>query len=400
MEAAVPAAEGGTPVREHFLPFARPSIGDEEIEEVVRTLRSGWLTVGPRTRAFERAVADYIGVPEAAALSSCTAGLHLGLVALGVGEGDEVVLPALDFVAGANCVVHVGARPVLVDVDPATLNAGPEAFERAITDRTAALMPVHYGGRPCNMDGIMELARSRGIRVLADAAHAMGAAYGDGKKVGSRADASSFSFYVTKGITTGEGGMLTSRDPELVERVGVLSLHGMSAGAWNRYSERGSWYYDVLEAGHKYNMSDMQAAIGMHQIGKVDTFRERRQEIADIYDRALAELVAVSTPPPCTGCTHAWHLYPIRVDTAALRVDRDQLLRALTEEGVGTSVHFIPVHYHGYYRELLKHQRGSFPVTETFFDQAVSLPIYPAMTDEDAEDVVSALKKLVRYYER
>jgi dTDP-4-amino-4,6-dideoxygalactose transaminase len=322
------------------------------------------------------------------------------MIALGVREGDEVVLPALDFVAGANCIVHLGARPVLVDVDPITLNAGPSHFEAAITDRTALLMPVHFGGRPCDMDDLMDLARARGVRVLADAAHAVGAEYGDGRKVGSVADASSFSFYVTKGITTGEGGMLTSPDEELVRHVGVLSLHGMSSGAWKRYSEKGSWYYEILEAGHKYNMADIQAAIGIHQIGKVDAFRDRRREIAGIYSRGLDALEAVTAPPDCDGCTHAWHLYPIRIDASSLRVGRDDLLSALAEEGIGTSVHFIPLHYHRYYRELLRHERGSFPVTESFFEQAVSLPIYPAMTDEDAEDVVSALTKLVRYYER
>ncbi|MBN2564137.1 MAG: DegT/DnrJ/EryC1/StrS family aminotransferase, partial [Candidatus Eisenbacteria bacterium] len=301
---------------------------------------------------------------------------------------------------GANCVMHLGARPVLVDVDPVTLNAGPAQFESAITENTSVIMPVHYAGRPCDMEGVMELARSRGVRVLGDAAHAMGAAYADDRKVGTKADATSFSFYVTKGITTGEGGMLTSADVELVERVAVLSLHGMSTGAWNRYSEKGSWYYEVVAAGHKYNMNDIQAAIGLHQIRKVDIFRERRQELADIYRQGFERMDAVSTPRDCGGCTHAWHLYPIELDTSALRVDRDAFLKALTEEGVGTSVHFIPVHYHRFYRERLGYERGSFPVTERFFERAVSLPIYPSMTDEDAADVVSAVTKLVRHYKR
>lgn len=400
MKTELPAAEGGSRVRETFLPFARPSVGEEEIREVVDTLRSGWLTVGPKTRAFERALAGYLGVPKAAALSSCTAGLHLGMIVLGVREGDEVALPALDFVSGANCVVHLGARPVLVDVDPDTLTAGPEQFEGAVSDRTSLLMPVHYGGRPCDMDAILDLARRRGVRVLADAAHAIGASYGDGRQVGSVADASSFSFYVTKGITTGEGGAFTSPDEALVERVGMLSLHGMSAGAWNRYSSKGTWFYDVLEAGHKYNMSDIQAAIGVRQIERVDGFRKRRHAIAEFYSRELAGLEAVKTPAACDHGVHAWHLYPVRVDGSALRVGRDELIAALRDEGIGTSVHFIPVHYHRYYSELLGLGPGSLPVTESFFEQAVSLPIYPAMTDEDAADVVSALAKLIRFYKR
>jgi dTDP-4-amino-4,6-dideoxygalactose transaminase len=236
--------------------------------------------------------------------------------------------------------------------------------------------------------------------VLSDAAHAIGAEYGNGRKVGSVADASAFSFYVTKGITTGEGGALTSQDAELVDRVATLSLHGMSAAAWNRYSRRGSWFYDVVEAGHKYNMSDVQAAIGIHQIAKVESFRARRTEIATFYARELKQIEAIQTPAPCDDGVHAWHLYPVRIDQSVLRVGRDEMITALREEGIGTSVHFIPVHYHRFYRELLGLEAGSLPATEGFFEQAVSLPIYPAMTDEDAADVATALAKLVRFYKR
>jgi dTDP-4-amino-4,6-dideoxygalactose transaminase len=400
MDNCLPAHEGGQRTRERFLPFARPSIGEEEIEEVVETLRSGWLTVGPRTKAFERAFAEYVSVPSACALGSCTAGLHLGMIALGVSEGDEVVLPVLDFVAGANCVVHLGARPVLVDVDPETLNARPEHFEDAVTNHTSLFMPVHYGGRPCEMDGILAIARGRGLSVLGDAAHAVGAAYADGRKVGSVADASSFSFYVTKGITTGEGGMFTSPSPELVERVSLLSLHGMGTGSWNRYSEKGTWYYDVLEAGHKYNMNDIEAALGIRQLPKADVFRERRREIAAMYADGFAPLGSVKAPRDGGDAVHAWHLYPIELNVSALRVNRDVFIKALAEEGIGTSVHFIPIHYHRYYAELLDYERGSFPVAEAFFERAVSLPIYPAMTDEDVADVIRAVSKLVQYYKR
>lgn len=399
MTRGLPASEGGAPVRESFLPFALPAIGESEISEVVETLRSGWLTVGPRTKRFEEMVASYLGVPRAAALSSCTAGLHLGMIALGVGEGDEVILPALNFVAGPNCAVHLGATPVLVDVDPATLNVTPELCDAAVTERTKAIVPVHFGGRPCDIDGLMDVAKARGVPVLGDAAHAMGADYGD-RKVGSVAHATSFSFYVTKGITTGEGGIVTSPDQGLTERIAMLGLHGMSSGAWNRYSERGSWFYEVLEPGYKYNMNDMQAALGIHQMEKVDTFRERREEIALIYDRELRSEAAFELPPQCSGRRHAWHLYPVRLRTDGLSIDRDRFIACLRDEGIGASVHFIPVHYHRYYSERLDYGRGSFPVTERFFESAVSLPIYPSMTDTDAADVVEALRKLVTYYKR
>ncbi|MCK4409611.1 MAG: DegT/DnrJ/EryC1/StrS family aminotransferase, partial [Candidatus Eisenbacteria sp.] len=362
-------------------------------------LRSGWLTVGPRTKRFEEMVAGYVGVGRAAALSSCTAGLHLGMIVLGVEEGDEVILPALNFVAGPNCAIHLGATPVLVDVDPETLNVTPETLAAAITERTKLIVPVHFGGRPVDIDGIMEVARSRGIPVLCDAAHAMGADYG-GRKVGSVADATSFSFYVTKGITTGEGGSLTSPNADLVDRVGILSLHGMSSGAWNRYSARGSWFYEVHEPGYKYNMNDVQAALGVHQMEKVDEFRDRREEIARLFDRGLRTEDAISVPSWCDSCRHAWHLYPIRLKLEMLKIERDSFIRCLRGEGIGTSVHFIPVHYHDYYSKRLGHGRGSFPATEAFFERAVSLPIYPSMSDGDANDVVEAVRKLLDHYSR
>jgi len=399
LKRALPAFEGGEPVREEFLPFAKPSIGEDEIAEVVETLKSGWLTVGPRTKKFEEMVAGYVGVARAAALSSCTGGLHLGMIALGVKEGDEVILPALNFVAGPNCAVHLGATPVLVDVDPSTLNVTPEILAAAITKRTKLIVPVHFGGRPVDIDGIMEVARSRGIPVLGDAAHALGSDYG-GRKVGSVADATSFSFYVTKGITTGEGGSLTAPNPDIVDRVGTLSLHGMSSGAWNRYSARGSWFYEVHEPGYKYNMNDIQAAIGIHQMEKVDEFRDRRAEIARIFDSGLQTEETISVPSSCDSCRHAWHLYPIRLRSETLNIDRDSFIGCLRDEGIGTSVHFIPVHYHGYYSKRLGYKRGSFPVTETFFEHAISLPIYPSMSDADANDVVEAVTKLLAYHRR
>lgn len=399
MTTHLPAAEGGRPVRETFLQFARPSICDGDIENVVRTLRSGWLTVGPRTREFEKAVASYVEVPKAAAVHSCTAGLHLAMIALGVEPGDEIILPALNFASAPNTALHLGASPVLVDVDPKTLNVTASIIEAAITERTKLVIPVHFAGRPCDMDEIMDLSRTRGFRVLGDGAHAIGADY-RGRKIGSIADATSFSFYVTKGITTGEGGIVTSHDEEMIARIGRLSMHGMSSDAWKRYSERGPWYYEILEPGYKYNMNDLQASLGICQMERVDEFRESRKRIADIFASGLGEIPALTIPEGCVDRQHAWHLYPIQIDLETITISRDALIRALLDEGIGVSVHFIPIHYHPFYRDHFGYPTGTFPVTESYFEKAVSLPIYPDMTDRDAQDVVDAVVKLLSYYGR
>ncbi len=399
MTRQLPAAEGGPPVRKQFLPFARPSICEGDIENVVATLRSGWLTVGPQTREFERSVASYVGVPTAAAVHSCTAGLHLSMIALGVGPGDEVVMPTLNFAAAPNTVLHLGAVPVLVDVDPETLNVTAPIIERALTERTKLVIPVHFGGRPCEMDEIMELARSRSFKVLGDAAHAIGADI-EGRKIGSIADATAFSFYVTKGITTGEGGAVTSFDGELIDRLGRMSLHGMSSDAWKRYSERGPWYYEILEPGYKYNMNDLQASLGVGQMERVDEFRIERARIAAIYTAAFENLQALKIPRDYERGNHAWHLYPIQVDPKATTIGRDEFIRALLDEGIGVSVHFIPIHYHPFYREHLRLAPGTFPASERYFERAISLPIYPDMTDDDAQDVVAAVSKLLEHYGR
>lgn len=395
----LPAAEGGAPVRTEFLPFARPSIGEREIESVVETLKSGWLTVGPRTREFEGAVAAYVGVERAAAVHSCTAGLHLAMILLGVGGGDEVILPALNFAAAPNMVVHLGAEPVLVDVDPETLNVDAEIVSAAATGRTKLVIPLHFAGRPCPVGDILEAAEAGGYKVLGDGAHAFGADIG-GRRVGSMAHATSFSFYVTKGITTGEGGIVTSPDPSMAERIGRLSLHGMSSDAWKRYTARGPWYYEILEAGYKYNMNDIQAALGLSQLERADEFRDERARIARAYGAALEGRDDIELPPDFDAGRHAWHLYPVQVVTDALTIDRDAFIRCLREEGIGVSVHFIPLHYHPFYRGRLDYEVGSFPATEAYFSRAVSLPIYPSMSDEDVADVVRAITKLLSYYKR
>ncbi len=395
----LPAAEGGQPIRKDFLQFARPCICEGDIENVIQTLRSGWLTVGPRTREFEDIVASYVGVDRAAAVHSCTAGLHLAMIALGVQAGDEVILPTLNFASGPNTVLHLGAKPVLVDVDPVSLNVTAEIIEAAVTDRTKLILPVHFAGRPCDMDELMDLAARRGLKVLGDGAHAIGADC-RGKKIGATADATSFSFYVTKGITTGEGGIVTSQDADVIARIKRLSLHGMSSDPWKRESERGPWYYEILEPGYKYKMNDKQASLGLSQMGRVDEFRESRRRIASIYTRGFGELDAVTVPPEYDDGNHAWHLYPIQVDPDAITTTRDAFIRALLDEGIGVSVHFIPIHYHPFYRDHFGFPQGTFPVTERYFDRAISLPIYPDMTAEDAGDVVAAVAKLLEYYRR
>jgi len=399
MARGLPAIEGGSPVRTEYLPFARPAIGDDEIREVEATLRSGWLTVGPRTRKFERVVAEYLGVEQTAAVSSCTAALHLAMVCFGIGPGDEVVLPTLNFAAAPNMVIHLGAKPVFADVDPVTMNVTPSLLDVATTDHTKLYVPVHFGGRPCEIDEIVTLGRSRGVRVLGDAAHAIGADVA-GRKIGTIADATAFSFYVTKGITTGEGGVVSSKDPAMIERARLLSLHGMSSDAWKRYSEHGPWFYEILDAGYKYNMNDVQAAMGLCQMEKVDAFREARQRVADFYTRALGDMEGITVPPPFDVGHHAWHLYPIRIDLDSITIDRDRFIQALLKEGIGVSVHFIPLHLHPFYRDRLGYGPGSFPAAEEYFRRAVSLPIYPSMTDEDVRDVVLAIAKLLDHYKR
>ncbi len=383
-----------TPEDPAFLPFCRHSVGEDDIAEVIDTLRSAWLTTGPKTKAFERAFAAYTGTAHAVALNSCTAGLHLALAAYGVGEGDEVIVPSLTFCSTANVVVHQRATPVFVEVDATRLTLDPDAVERAITPRTKAIIPVHYGGQVCDMPRLLAVAGSRGIAVIEDAAHAAGSALA-GTRVGAIGPATVFSFYATKNMTTGEGGMLTTNDGDLAERVRVLSLHGISADAWKRYSKEGSWFYEVRYPGFKYNMTDIQAALGLHQLAKLDGFVERRTAIASRYTSAFDDLDAVATPAVFAGVHHSWHLYPIRLRAGRLRIDRARFIDELARKGIGASVHFIPVHLHPFYRDRFGCGRGDLPVTERIFDGLVSLPLFPSMTDAEVGRVIDAVRSIV-----
>lgn len=396
-----PVADAGAvtrPGRRTFLPFAPPSIGEEEIAEVVATLRSGWITTGPRTAAFEQAFADALGAPAALALNSCTAGLHVALVAAGIRDGDEVITSTLTFAATANVIEHVRARPVLVDVLPDTLQMDPAQVARAVTARTRAIMPVHFAGHPADLDPIFELAKRHTLLVLEDAAHALPARYRD-RVIGSGSNPVAFSFYATKNLTTGEGGMLTG-DPEFVRRARVISLHGLSHDGWNRYGEGGSWFYEVSLPGYKYNMTDIQAALGIWQLRKLGVHQARRRAVVAAYQAAFAGHDALETPGERPDVEHAWHLYVLRLRLEALAIDRARFIQELARRRIGASVHFIPVHQHPYYRNTYGYRHGDFPVTDAAYPRMVSLPLHPGLTDDDVADVVSAVLDICQEFRR
>jgi dTDP-4-amino-4,6-dideoxygalactose transaminase len=384
------------------LRFAAPSIGEDEVAAVVDTLRSGWLTTGPRTAEFERRFATAVGAEAALACSSGTAALHLGIIAAGVGPGDVVLTTPLTFCSTVHVIEHQGARPVLVDVDPESLNISPAGLAKAVAELgspPAALLPVHLAGLPAAMPDILRIAEECGAAVIEDAAHALGASVG-GRPVGDTSvgrgvpRAAAFSFYVTKSITTGEGGMLTG-DHALVQKAREWSLHGMSRDAWNRYGAGGSWRYSVTQPGFKYNLSDIQSALGLVQLGRADEFLTRRQAIAQMYDTAFDELDEIRPVSRPSDAGHAWHLYMIRVLRDRSPVTRDELVASLAGQGIGTSVHFIPIHRLEYYRNRYGYAPEDFPVANAAFEELLSLPIYPAMTDEDVWDVVAAVQDAV-----
>ena len=383
--------------RAAFIPFAPPALGDEEIAEVVDTLRSPWITTGPKTRRFEDAFAQRLSAPAAVALNSCTAALHTALTCLGVGPGDEVITTPLTFAATVNVIEHVGARPVLVDVTPDTLNIDPAEVARAVTPRTRVILPVHYAGHPVDLDALRAAARQR-ITILEDAAHALPARY-RGRLIGSDTNPVAFSFYATKNLTTGEGGMLTAHD-DLVERARVVALHGMSRDAWRRYERGGSWRYDVLLPGFKYNMTDIQASIGLHQLAKLDAFHRRRAEVAAAYTAAFAHNPALEVPTVRPDVDPAWHLYVLRLRPEALRIGRDQFIGELTDRNIGTSVHFIPVHLHPYYRDKYGLAPDALPVAVENFLRMLSLPLHPRLTDADVSDVIEAVLDVIQRHRR
>jgi UDP-4-amino-4,6-dideoxy-N-acetyl-beta-L-altrosamine transaminase len=392
-----PAILGGKPVRDDFLPYFLPTIEQEEIDEVVDTLKSSWITTGPKTHKFETMFRDYIGCKHAVALNSCTAGLHLSLAAAGIGEGDEVITTPFTFAATANFILHRGAKAVFVDVRRDTYNIDPQKIEGAISDRTKAIMPVHYAGQPCDMDEIVAMAKKHNLLVIEDAAHALSATY-KGKKIGTIGDITCFSFYATKIITTAEGGMATTDDDGFAEKIRLLSLHGISQDAWKRYSSEGSWYYEILYPGYKYNMTDIQASIGIHQLKKLDRLQQARRAIARLYTSAFENMPEIVEPHVNEWVEHTWHLYPILINTDLLKIGRNEFIEALRAENIGTSVHFIPIHLHPYYRDRFGFRRGDFPNAEYVYERIISLPLYPRMTGRDAEDVIAAVEKIAARY--
>jgi dTDP-4-amino-4,6-dideoxygalactose transaminase len=384
--------------RRDFLLFAPPAVGEEEIAEVSATLRSPWITTGPKTRQFEREFAGYLGAPAALAVNSCTAALHVALATLGVGPGDEVITTPLTFAATVNVIEHVGARPVLVDVAPDTLTIDPRRIEAALSPRTRAIIPVHYAGHPADLDAIRALARARGIPVIEDAAHALPAGW-RGERVGAGPGLVAFSFYATKNLTTAEGGMLTG-DPAVLERARVLSLHGMNRDAWARYAKGGTWRYEVVYPGFKYNMTDMQASLGLHQLRKLAGFHARRRAVAAQYTRAFVDVDGLEVPPARPYVDHGWHLYVLRLRPEALRIDRDRFIDEMTARNVGTSVHFIPIHLHPYYRDKYGYAPDAFPVALGNFRRMLSLPLHPRLSDDDAADVIQAVLDVVQAHRR
>ena len=380
--------------RKKFLPFALPHITQAEIDEVVDTLRSGWLTTGPKTKRFEREFAERIGAPYAVAVNSATAAMHLALDAIGLQAGDEVIVPVYTFTATAEVVTYFGARPVFVDVDPVTCNLDPAQLEKHITARTRAIMVVHIAGLPAELDAIHAIAKAHNLPVIEDAAHAFPAQY-RGRMIGTISDLTAFSFYVTKTLATGEGGMLTTANPEYAERAAMMALHGISRDAWKRYTADGSWYYEVLQAGYKYNMTDIAAALGLHQLARSEWLWERRRAIAERYTEAFSQLPELEPPPNPDHVEHAWHLYLLRLRTERLAISRDAFIQELTKANIGTSVHFIPLHLHPFYRDTYQLVADDFPAALDAYRRVISLPIYPGMTDEDVEDVIAAVKKII-----
>ena len=386
------------PSRTEFLPFHRPFIDEDDIRAVGDALRSGWLTHGPVCRRFEEEFAAAVDAKHAVAVSSCTAAMQLSLQALGIGQGDEVITTPFTFCATAHVIEQVGATPVFVDVEPHLLQIDPAGVRRAVTARTRAVLPVHFGGHPYDIETTQ--AGLDGIPTIEDAAHAFGATV-DGEPIGSFGTVTCFSFYATKPITTGEGGMATTNDDALAERLETLRLHGISRDAWNRYGRGGSWSYDVSEAGLKANLTDFQAALGLSQLAKEPWMRERRTRIAERYDDAFSALDEfVEIPHVAAGVVPAWHLYPLRLRLEALTVDRDRFIEELEAANIGTSVHFIPLHLLEHFQRRFGLRLGDFPVAESAFERIISLPLYPAMSDPDVDDVVSAVRRIAHRYAR
>ncbi len=375
------------------MPFHRPSVGEAEIAEVVDTLRSGWLTMGPKTQRFEEKFAAYVGTRHAVAVNSCTAALHLLFEALGLGPGDEVITTPYTFTATVASVLYTGATPVLVDTLAGYPNIDPEAVAARVSERTKAIVPVHFAGVPCDLDRLGEIAAGCGASLIEDAAHALPARY-KGRMIGGIGAATAFSFYAGKNMTTGEGGMITTDDSALADALKIRRLHGISRDAWKRYTAEGSWYYEVEALGFKYNMTDINAALGLHQLDRLAEFQRRRLEIVALYDECLASVPGIIRPETPPDVESAWHLYVVRLDSERLRVTRNEVIEYLKADNIGTSVHFIPVPLHPLYQQRLGCRPEDFPNAVALYEQSISLPLFPDMTDDDVRSVCRSLGRI------
>lgn len=381
--------------RDEFLPYCRPYFDDEELNRVADVLKSGWWTKGSVTREFEKVFAEYVGAKYAVAVNSCTAAMHIALVAKGIGEGDEVISTPMTFCSTINTIVHTGAKPVLVDIDSKTGLIDVDKIEAAITEKTKAIVPVHYAGQSCDMDKINAIAEKYGLFVLEDCAHALSTEY-KGRKIGSMGNACAYSFYVTKNISTAEGGMLTTDDEELYEKASVLSLHGMSKNAWSRYGTKGDWKYEVCNPGFKYNLTDIAAALGIAQMNKLDEMQAIRTEYAEMYNKAFDEIDGITYIKDNGLGKNSAHLYVIQIDKDKFNIDRDAFIELLKDYNIGTSVHFIPICMHPYYINNFGYKKGDFPATEKMFEGIISLPLYPSMSREDVMYVIEAVREIAR----
>ncbi len=386
-----------SPLRSEYLVYGSPLVTEREVRAVEEVMRSSWIGTGPKVARFEEMFRDYLGCRHAVALNSCTAALHLSMLASGLGQGDEVITTPMTFCATANAILHTGATPVFVDIDPATLNIDPGRIESAISERTRAILPVHFAGRPCDMDRICGLAAAHGLLVIEDAAHAIEAAY-RGRKIGTIGNMTCFSFYVTKNVFTGEGGMVSCDDDDIAERIKVYALHGMNKDAWARYSDSGFRHYQVVVAGYKYNMMDLQAAMGIAQMPSIDEYLARRQQIWRHYDEAFRDVPLALPAPQESGTVHARHLYTVLLKLDDVRCGRDEFMEGLHRENIGTGVHYISLHLHPYYRERFGFGEDDFANAADVSRRTLSLPLSPKLTDSDVDDVVRAVRRVLDYY--
>ncbi len=381
------------------IPFHKSYTGQEEIARVTEAIHSGWLTMGPKTFEFEEKFKQAVEADHAVAMNSCTAALHLALKVIGLKPGDEVIIPAMTFTASGEVVRYFDAQPVIVDVDKQTHNILPDQIEKNITGKTKAIMPVHFGGQPADMDDILAITQKHHLKVIEDAAHCFPSFY-KGRPVGSHGDITAFSFYATKTIACGEGGMATTADETYAKEMRVQRLHGISQDAWKRYTKEGSWYYEVVDAGHKYNMTDIQAALGLAQLEKSEKMWRMRSKIAEMYNKAFTSVDAIDIPTIKPDCQTAWHLYVIKLALEKLTIDRNQFIELLSQRNIKTSVHFIPLYRHPYYRKVCPVDIKSVSNSEWLYERIISLPIYPGMSDEAIDYVIENVLDLTKVYSR